>query len=151
LQQEEPFLSVLSAWNIRANSSSKAHPRYNIHCLFCLKFNLFIKLILFISVPDGVRLPRGILLYNTGKKNENVLSSKDLELTTITLVPSELEYRAGKSIAVNGLYICYAVKGNKNYSFFYFSLKVYDIFKNLSVCFFLIYRWKNTSYKYFIW
>ncbi|CAI2170487.1 3018_t:CDS:10, partial [Funneliformis geosporum] len=87
----EPFLSELSAWNIRANLSAQAIS----------------------SVPDGVKLPRGILLYDTGKKNENVLSRKDLELTTITLVPSELEYRAGKSIAVNGLYICYAVKGGK--------------------------------------
>jgi len=81
----------LSAWNVRANSSSKAHS----------------------SIPDGVRLPRGILLYNTGKKNENVLSNQDLELTTITLIPSELEYRTGKSISVNALYICYAVKGGK--------------------------------------
>ncbi|CAG8456437.1 3148_t:CDS:10 [Funneliformis mosseae] len=87
----EPFLSELSAWNIRANLSAQTIS----------------------SVPDGVKLPRGILLYDTGKKNENILSRKDLELTTITLVPSELEYRAGKLIAVNGLYICYAVKGGK--------------------------------------
>ncbi|UZO26405.1 uncharacterized protein OCT59_018630 [Rhizophagus irregularis] len=90
-QQKEPFLSELSAWNVRANSSSKALS----------------------SIPDGVKLPRGTLFYNTGKKNEIVLSSKELELTTITLVPSELEYRAGKSIAVNAFYICYAVKGGR--------------------------------------
>ncbi|RIA94484.1 hypothetical protein C1645_873429 [Glomus cerebriforme] len=90
-QQVEPFLSELSAWNVRANSPSKANS----------------------SIPDGVRLPRGRILYNTGKKNEIVISSKDLELTTITLVPSDLEYRAGKSISVNALYICYAVKGGK--------------------------------------
>ncbi|GBC02494.1 hypothetical protein RclHR1_04650011 [Rhizophagus clarus] len=90
-QQKEPFLSELAAWNVRANLSPKAHS----------------------SIPDGVKLPRGTILYNTGKKNEIVLSSKELQLITITLVPSELEYRAGKSIAVNAFYICYAVKGGK--------------------------------------
>ncbi|CAG8794309.1 24347_t:CDS:10, partial [Gigaspora margarita] len=90
-QQIEPFLSGFSAWNVRANSAPKGQT----------------------SIPDGVKLPRGILLYDTGERNEKVLCSKDLELTTITLIPSDLEYRLGKSIAVNGRYICYVVKGGK--------------------------------------
>ncbi|RIB01814.1 hypothetical protein C2G38_2050571 [Gigaspora rosea] len=90
-QQIEPFLSGFSAWNVRASSAPKGQT----------------------SIPDGVKLPRGILLYDTGERNEKVLCSKDLDLTTITLIPSDLEYRLGKSIAVNGRYICYVVKGGK--------------------------------------
>jgi hypothetical protein len=33
-QQKEPFLSELSAWNVRANSSSKALSRYYIYSFF---------------------------------------------------------------------------------------------------------------------
>ncbi|CAG8463697.1 9996_t:CDS:2 [Diversispora eburnea] len=91
LQQIEPFLPEFSAWNIRANSAPKSQS----------------------SVPDGVSLPMGTLLYDTGERNENVLSSNELDFTTITLKHSELEYRTGKSIAVNGHFICYAVKGGK--------------------------------------
>ncbi|CAG8787503.1 16520_t:CDS:2, partial [Racocetra persica] len=90
-QQIEPFLSGFSAWNVRASAAPKGQT----------------------SIPDGVRLPRGVLLYDTGERNEKVLCSKDLNLTTITLIPSDLEYRLGKSIAVNGRYICYVVKGGK--------------------------------------
>ncbi|RHZ75827.1 hypothetical protein Glove_209g95 [Diversispora epigaea] len=90
-QQIEPFLPEFSAWNVRANSEPKSQS----------------------SVPDGVSLPRGTLLYDTGERNEKVLSSNELDFTTITLKPSELEYRTGKSIAVNGHFICYTVKGDK--------------------------------------
>ncbi|CAG8641706.1 2049_t:CDS:2, partial [Scutellospora calospora] len=69
-QQVEPFLPGFSAWNVRASAAPKGQS----------------------SIPDGVKLPRGILLYDTGERNKNVLCSKNLELTTITLVPSDLEY-----------------------------------------------------------
>jgi hypothetical protein len=45
-QQKEPFLSELSAWNVRANSSPKEHSRYYIYPLFFEIF-IFIKQIIF--------------------------------------------------------------------------------------------------------
>ncbi|KAG9289781.1 hypothetical protein G9A89_015361 [Geosiphon pyriformis] len=89
--QTEPFLSGLSAWNVRATSALKTD----------------------LSTPDGVRLPPNDIIYSAAERNEAVLCTKDLNLETITLVPSDLEYRVGKSIAVNGQYICYTVKAGK--------------------------------------
>ncbi|CAJ0757040.1 23271_t:CDS:10, partial [Entrophospora sp. SA101] len=77
LHSVETHLSSYSAWNVRAVSKLKQQSNF----------------------PDGVRLPRGVLLYDTGNRNENVLCTKDLDLTTITLVLNELEYRSGKLIA----------------------------------------------------
>ncbi|CAG8544676.1 5588_t:CDS:2, partial [Ambispora leptoticha] len=91
LHQIEPFLSGLSAWNVRATSAPKND----------------------LSPPDGVRLPPGDILYSAAERNEAVLCTKDLNTETITLIPSDLEYRVGKSIAVNGQYICYTVKAGK--------------------------------------
>ncbi|CAG8510616.1 17717_t:CDS:2, partial [Racocetra fulgida] len=57
----------------------------------------------------------GGIFYRSQQQIEPFLSGfsawNDLNLTTITLIPSDLEYRLGKSIAVNGRYICYVVKG----------------------------------------
>ncbi|CAJ0764760.1 22871_t:CDS:10, partial [Entrophospora sp. SA101] len=91
LHSVETHLSSYSAWNVRAVSKLKQQSNF----------------------PDGVRLPRGVLLYDTGNRNENVLCTKDLDLTTITLVLNELEYRSGKLIAVNNSFICYHIKGGK--------------------------------------
>ncbi|CAG8785918.1 10726_t:CDS:2, partial [Acaulospora morrowiae] len=49
-EQSLPFLPELSAWNVRANILSRGQPSNNI--------------------PDGVRLPRGVILYRTGERNE---------------------------------------------------------------------------------
>ncbi|CAG8438797.1 1199_t:CDS:10, partial [Acaulospora colombiana] len=87
-QQKEPELST---WDVCESGVSKGQS----------------------SIPDGVRLPRGIILYHTGELNEKILSPKGFHCDSIALVNNDLEHRPGKSIAINRTYICYAIRGGK--------------------------------------
>jgi hypothetical protein len=44
---------------------------------------------------------------------QNVQCTVPLESQTITIVPTKLEYRKGRSISVSNDFICYAVRGGK--------------------------------------
>jgi hypothetical protein len=65
------------------------------------------------GIPSGLRLPAGEARIDISASNLAMISANDLEVTTITLMPTELELRWGSTIAATRSFIAYAAKQGK--------------------------------------
>ncbi|RKP10655.1 hypothetical protein THASP1DRAFT_27539 [Thamnocephalis sphaerospora] len=65
------------------------------------------------GVPSGVRLLEGESQIDVSASNPSMMSLHDLEVTTITLMPTECEMHAGSTIAATKRLIAYAIKGGR--------------------------------------
>ncbi|KAI9595374.1 hypothetical protein BDF19DRAFT_422671 [Syncephalis fuscata] len=65
------------------------------------------------GVPNGVRLPSGDTCIDVTTDNLAMMATQDLEVTTITLMPTEPKFYVGNTIAATKTLIAYATKGGK--------------------------------------
>ncbi|RKP27650.1 hypothetical protein SYNPS1DRAFT_26702 [Syncephalis pseudoplumigaleata] len=65
------------------------------------------------GVPNGVRLSGGNARINVASSNLSMMAAQDLEVTTITLMPTEAQLYTGNIIAATKTLFAYATKGGR--------------------------------------